>query len=350
MLTLFPLALAAAVTGVYGIGSPYLAAAAAIAVGSITHQSPYYLTLTAVVCYVVNSLASAGHEFGGTSTDVVAVLGSDHAGVIPNRLIHHRGLKALALGVAALLPINAPPGYFTGAGALILVLTLTFLVRRRPLRVVLVVLVSGVLYAGAYAYAGTQSSLAVLGLIAGLFVPSLVLPDRTPAPYTTETTEAYPNPVGVVLAAALSWLTPGFSTGSATTALLNPTVYRPAIVAVVSGAIEGWNLQLIERGGQSGKTALGALLTGPLEPVPGMIAITVVLALGFYLVPLGVKHLTHAKWIRVGSLVTQSVVTAGLPATLLFLLVGSVTHAVQLKYAPGEGETRALAFLIPTVA
>ena len=349
MLTLFPLVWVAAVTGVYGIGSPYLAAAAAIAVGGLTHTSSYWVVIAAVASYVVNSLAAAAHEFGGTSTDAAAVLGSDHAGVIPTALIHRRGLKALALGVGALLPVGAPPGYFTGVAGLVMVLTLTFLVRRRPLRVVVTVLVSGVLYAGAYAYAGTQSSLAVLGLMAGLFVPSLVFPDRTPAPYSTETTEAYPNPVGIVLAGGLSWLTPGFSTGSATAALLNPTVYRPAVVSVISGAIEGWNLQLIERGGASGKTALGSLLSGPLEPVPGMLALTVVLALGFYLVPLGAKHLPQARWVRVGSLVTQSVVTAGAPATLLFLLVGGAAHAIQLKYAPGEGETRALGFLIPTV-
>lgn len=350
MLTLFPLVWLAAAAGVYGIGSPYLAAAGAIAVGELTHSSPYWITLSAVASYVVSSLASAAHEFGATTTDAVMVLGSDHAGVIPTTLVRRRGLKALALGVGTLLPIGSPPGYFTGVGGLVIVLAITFLVRQRPLRVGAVVLVSGVLYAGAYAYAGTQSNLAVLGLMAGLFVPSLVFPDRTPAPYTSETTDAYPNPMGVVLAAGLSWLTPGFSTGSATAALLNPTVYRPAVVAIVSGAIEGWNLQLIERGGNSGKTALGSLLTSHLEPVPGMIALTVVLAVGFYLVPLGAKHLPNARWIRIGSLVTQSVVTAGLPATLLFLLVGSAAHAMQLKYAPGEGETKALGFLIPTIA
>jgi hypothetical protein len=53
--------------------------------------------------------------------------------------------------------------------------------------------------------------------------------------------------------------------------------------------------------------------------------------------------------VSAGSLLTQSVITAGGLATLVFLAAGFVARGIQLKYAPGEGETRSLAFLAPAL-
>jgi hypothetical protein len=342
MLVLLPLALIAVFTGAYGVGSSYLSAALALGVCNWVGTSPTDTTLITVGCYLTNLLAGAAHEFGGTSSDAALALGAFTPGVVPVKTLQYSNWKAAALGISACLPIGNPP-HIMGVGGLVLAGILLLLVRKLSARVLVVIIVSGVLYTIAWHLVAPTSTLAKLGLIAGLFVPSLVWPDCD----TPQDPAAFPNPLGVVAAGFYSWITPGFTTGLATTTLLNPTIYRPAVTAVIGGAIEGWNLQLIERGGESSKTPLGSLLGTQLEPCEGMILLAVIIALGAFFRPIGNPTLPHARWISVGSLITQSVLTTGVVGTLTFLVTGVLAHGIQLVLAPGSGETRSLAFLIP---
>jgi hypothetical protein len=341
MLIFIPLGLIAVFTGAHGIGSSYLAAALALGVCNWVGLSPTDTTSITVGCYLLNLLAGAAHEFGGTSSDAALALGAYTPEPVPVRILQCSNWKAAALGISACLPIGNPP-HLMGVGGLVLAGILLLLVRKLSTGVLVVVVASGVLYAIAWHLVAPTSTLASLGLIAGLFVPSLLWP----GPARPTDPEAYPNPLGVLAAGFYSWITPGFTTGLATTTLLNPTIYRPAVTAVIGGAIEGWNLQLIERGGESSKTPLGNLLGTQLEPCHGMILLAVTLALVTFFFPIGNRFVPHARWVSIGSLITQSVLTTGVIGTLTFLVAGVLARYLQ-TLVPGSEETRSLAFLIP---
>lgn len=104
---------------------------------------------------------------------------------------------------------------------------------------------------------GAQAS---TGIILALAAPRLAMGKaRTAKPAVMgDPIEAFPNPLTMVIAGFLSWITPGYTSAAAMASWSN---VNPLIGAtLISAAIEGWVIQMFFSGASSGKTMLGSIL------------------------------------------------------------------------------------------
>lgn len=340
------LVLVTAATAYCGIGSAYLAAAAALGLCRAFDAPAGFTAELVTYTYAVYVLLVGGSEFASTSSDAAVVLGQEPNCPAEPALFTAARWRCWVFVAALVLPIGTPSGYIVGPVAVVGALGLVVGVRKRPVRTVVGVVLAGLVLGLAWWWSARTTNASVLGLIAGLFVPTLLIPDRA---RSAEATPTFPNPVTVGLAAVFNWITPGLTTGSITATLIGPSVYRPVVNSCLSAAFEGWGIQLIAQHQISTKTALGDLYLNVLEPTPTVVGGCIALGIACFWLPHGRVCLPNSQLIAVGSLVTQSVIAAGALNTVVFLVAGLVAHLTLLRLAPGESDTRALCFLVPTL-
>lgn len=197
----------------------------------------------------------------------------------------------------------------------------------------------------------------ILGLIAAIAIPSLMLGGSMPKPVNYGEDPIRYTFVGVAVVLAL--MTPGYSLSCIVAGLFPKDISRSKYLAFMEGAMEGWVLKSFCLGDASGKTPLGDLLgnrpilLGNYEASPFLTAVIVLAVLvglftTWWLYRSGpefeVSDFTY-KHLIIFALATQGFLTCGL-WMLPLLVAGAAMHVLRKSYDDDE-ESAALALLLP---
>lgn len=333
-----------------GMISPFLAGGLAVALCSHFHTNYSILLFAAITYYVTTFLASSWAEEDNVSLTNMAMLPEIAANGKLNFCI-----KAGTLILFCFIPIPKPDFYITGIAALLVIGGILFANQEVKYSlgtfsvglIIQILLFTGVTFLFNRFGATTNPSLAIVSAIA---IPSLT--SKSYAPPSIDSHNLHLDPLSLITALTLTYLTPGLSTSALSTSLFPRGISQAAAAAFLEAAVEGWVINLICHNQLSGKSTLGDLLnldtfqwgTFSVSTSTGLLILAAIpIAITLCLITPS-PTFKPSPYIAAAILTTQAVVTAGPIFTTLFLAAGFTA-----KWLNNNPSSNTLSFIAPTL-